>query len=147
QAYTTGVAFSPNFPTTIGTYQAAFGGLSDAYVTKLDATGSVLYYSTYLGRLSAEEGVGLVLGGPAGDQVFLVGSTFSRFFPVSRETFDHGWNGGYDTFLTQIDPYTSCPAGYSEYGTGWPGSNDTIPTLTLTASPVICSDFSLEIGN
>src|SRR5262249_40359565 len=98
-------------------------------------------------KLSADEGVGLVLGGPSQDQVFVVGSTFSRVFPTTSDAYDHSWNGGYDVYITQVDPHTSCPAGYSQYGTGWPGSGDTIPNLTLDAAPVICSDFSLEIGN
>jgi hypothetical protein len=147
QVYCTGVTFSSDFPSTLGSYEPEFGGLSDAYVVKLDATGSILYYSTFLGRLSADDGVGLVLGGPSGDQVFLVGSTFSRFFPMSKDNYDRSWNGGYDAYLAQVDPHSSCQAGYSQYGDGWPGSNDTIPSLTLTAPPVICSDFSLEIGN
>jgi len=57
-AYVTGTTSSPNFPTTPGGFQPAFAGgrsnqegqyPTDAYVTKLNATGSALVYSTYLG--------------------------------------------------------------------------------------------------
>src|SRR5712671_3068602 len=49
-AYVTGYAGSTDFPTTAGAYQPAFtGGAGDAFVTKLDPTGSGLVYSTYLG--------------------------------------------------------------------------------------------------
>src|SRR6266853_906649 len=47
-AYVTGIAASPNFPTTPGAFNPdpANGG---AFVTKLDPSGSTLIYSTFLG--------------------------------------------------------------------------------------------------
>src|SRR2546427_6820984 len=48
-AYVTGQTFSPNFPTTAGAFQTDLRGSDDAFVTKLDPTGSTLVYSTYLG--------------------------------------------------------------------------------------------------
>jgi len=53
-AYVTGTTSSANFPTTTGAYQTIFGGIADAFVTKLNATGSGLVYSTYLQRISCE---------------------------------------------------------------------------------------------
>src|SRR5262249_1995319 len=48
-AYVTGSTSSPNFPTTIGAYQTSYlGGGSNAFVTKLNASGSGLVYSTFL---------------------------------------------------------------------------------------------------
>ena len=55
-AYVTGYTASTNFPTTAGAAQTTNAGGFDAFVTKLDATGSGLVYSTYLGgsdRISA----------------------------------------------------------------------------------------------
>ena len=48
-AYVTGETGSTDFPTTAGAVQTTPAGNSDAFVTKLDATGSGLVYSTYLG--------------------------------------------------------------------------------------------------
>ena len=48
-AYVTGATFSTNFPTTPGAYQTSLGGNRDVFVTKLNATGTALTYSTYLG--------------------------------------------------------------------------------------------------
>src|SRR5882672_6446297 len=57
-AYLTGNTNSPNFPTTPGAFGTSLNGggsnfgtnsSSDAFVTKLNATGSALVYSTYLG--------------------------------------------------------------------------------------------------
>jgi Beta-propeller repeat len=58
-AYVTGytyiytATFSDNFPTTPGALQTTFGGgETDAFVSKLNSTGSALIYSTYLGGLN-----------------------------------------------------------------------------------------------
>ena len=48
-AYVTGFTFSTDFPTTAGAAQTTHAGDADAFVTKLDASGSWLGYSTYLG--------------------------------------------------------------------------------------------------
>lgn len=47
-AYVVGTTRSTNFPTA-NAVQAAYAGQSDAFVTKLNAAGSALVYSTYLG--------------------------------------------------------------------------------------------------
>ena len=49
---------SPNFP-TVNAVQPFIGGLSDAFVTKLNATGSALLYSTFLGGNLYDEARGI----------------------------------------------------------------------------------------
>lgn len=71
EAYVTGVATS-GFPVTTGAYQTVFGGGSrDAFVTKLNAAGSGLVYSTYLGGPGGDRATGLVLD--ASGDVFVCG--------------------------------------------------------------------------
>lgn len=48
-AYVAGMTSSSDFPTTPGAFQTALLGQGDAFVTKLNATGNALIYSTYLG--------------------------------------------------------------------------------------------------
>ncbi len=49
-AYVAGYTSDYNFPVTSNAFQKHFQGYSsNAFVTKLDATGSALIYSTYLG--------------------------------------------------------------------------------------------------
>ena len=49
-AYVTGYTSSTNFPTTAGAFQTALRRrCDDAFVTKLNAAGTALVYSTYLG--------------------------------------------------------------------------------------------------
>ena len=57
RAYITGVTDSRDFPTTPGAFQTAFtGACCNAFVTKFDATGSALVYSSYLGGSSISFG-------------------------------------------------------------------------------------------
>jgi Tol biopolymer transport system component len=39
-----------------------------------------------------------------------------------------------------------CPAGWTNYGTGWPGSSG-IPALTASGDPQLCTQQSLEVSN
>src|SRR5262249_36740004 len=48
-AYVTGVTGSTNFPTTVGAFQTTLAGGGDAFLTKLNPTGTGLVYSSYLG--------------------------------------------------------------------------------------------------
>lgn len=48
-AYVAGYNYAAGFPTTQGAYQTATRGLYDGFITKLNASGSALVYSTYLG--------------------------------------------------------------------------------------------------
>jgi hypothetical protein len=61
-AYVTGYTQSTDFPTTARAARTAYaGGFFDASVTKLDATGSGLVYSTYFGGSDFEEGLGIAV--------------------------------------------------------------------------------------
>ncbi|HYK63695.1 MAG TPA: SBBP repeat-containing protein, partial [Patescibacteria group bacterium] len=48
-AYVTGVTESADFPTTMGAYKTTPPGGGNMFVTKVEADGSGLVYSTYLG--------------------------------------------------------------------------------------------------
>ena len=60
-ALLTGFTESANYPTTPGAFQPALAGMTDAFVTKLNATGSGLMYSTYLGGTGADMGNAIAL--------------------------------------------------------------------------------------
>src|SRR5205823_65723 len=75
-AYVTGDTVDTDFPTTPGAFQPSFGGLRDAFVTKLNPTGSALVYSTYLGGSGIEGpsgGIALDIAGNA----YVTGTTTS----------------------------------------------------------------------
>ncbi len=125
-AYVTGYTNSVNFPTTSGAYQTACGGgcsgtTVDAFVSKIDPTGSFLVYSTYLGGTANDYGNGITLD--ASGNAFIVGQTFSTNFPTTAGAFqtkcspDNCASG--DVFVTELDS-TGSHLMYSTYlgGTG-----------------------------
>ena len=89
-AYVAGDTTSSNFPIASSVQQAFGGGLSDAFVTKLNSSGSALVYSTFLGGSLYDEGRGIALNG-SGD-AFATGSTSSDNFPTANPF--QGRNGG-----------------------------------------------------
>lgn len=61
--YVIGDTNSTNFPTTPGAFQITLAGGFDGYVTKLDANGAALMYSTYLGGTQNDENWGIAVDG------------------------------------------------------------------------------------
>jgi hypothetical protein len=59
-AYVTGTTYSNDFPLK-SPYQSSKKGNSDAFVAKLNTTGTALIYSTYLGQGNDDEGYGIAL--------------------------------------------------------------------------------------
>ncbi|HST52114.1 MAG TPA: FG-GAP-like repeat-containing protein [Pyrinomonadaceae bacterium] len=60
-AYVAGDTTATTFPTTTGALQTTHGASSDAFVTKMNATGTSLIYSTFLGGDSDEQGNGIAV--------------------------------------------------------------------------------------
>jgi hypothetical protein len=101
--YVTGITFSPDFPTTPGVFQEAFARRADAFVTKLDPTGSSLVFSTYLGTKGFDVAIGLDVN--SSGEVVVTGGTRSPKFPTTSGAFDTRYNGGpEDVFVTKLDP-------------------------------------------
>ena len=101
-AYLTGVTTSSDFPTTPEAFDtdcgtdASCNGLYDAYVSKLDPSGSTLVYSTYLG--GSDEDYGWDIAVDTLGQAYPVGTTNSPDFPFKR-----GWYcGGGNAFMTKL---------------------------------------------
>jgi hypothetical protein len=98
----TGETYSSNFPATPGAYDTTFnGGLSDAFVAKLNAAGSALNYATFLGGNSSEEGESIAID-PLGG-VYVTGFTFSPDFPATSGAFDNSQNGNSDAFVVRLN--------------------------------------------
>jgi len=119
-AYVTGFTQSTNFPTK-NPFQAAFGGHADAFVAKLNATGTALVYSTYLGGSGYDYGNGIAVDG-AGN-AFVTGWTSSTDFPTQNPL--QGASGGrYDAFVAKLNA-TGTALVYSTYlgGSGYDYGN------------------------
>jgi hypothetical protein len=100
--YVTGVTLSPDFPTTPGAFQARLGGGADAFVSKLDPSGSHLVYSTYLGGSFDDVAIGL--DADSSGNVVVTGFTASPQFPVTSGAYQTHFGGGFsDVFVTKLD--------------------------------------------
>ncbi|HEY0603437.1 MAG TPA: SBBP repeat-containing protein [Herpetosiphonaceae bacterium] len=98
-AYLAGSTGSTNFP-TVNAAQSGNAGLTDAFIAKLNSTGSALLYSTYLGGGNDDYGNDIaVLSGRA----YVVGDTTSIDLPTF-DGFQMAFGGGStDAFVVKLD--------------------------------------------
>jgi hypothetical protein len=104
RAYITGRTTSADFP-LVTPLQVAMRGSMDAFVTKLDATGTVLLYSTFIGGgsgldLYPEEGTGIAVD--SSGRAFVVGTTPSADFPVVSAAQAQYGGGSLDAFVVGL---------------------------------------------
>ncbi len=121
-AYVAGATKSNNFPTTSGAFQPKSRGSSDAFVTKLNAAGSALVYSTHLGGSTHDEGSGIAVDSVG--NAYVTGTTYSTSFPTTRGAYDRSFNGAIDGFVTKVNATGSALV----YSTHLGGSNTDQPS-------------------
>lgn len=104
-AYVTGCTDSANFPTTTGAYDRTCHGCSahgDAFVTKLNSTGTALVYSTFLGGSGLDVGYSIAVD--ASGNAYVAGSATSSDFPVTTGAFQTTKAaGGQVGFITKMN--------------------------------------------
>ncbi|MEO7910867.1 MAG: SBBP repeat-containing protein, partial [Roseiflexaceae bacterium] len=100
-AYMTGLTPSANFPITAGAFQETKSGGDDAYVVKLNATGSNLVFSTYLGGTGDERGSDIK--SDATGAVYVTGRSASANFPIFA-SYGSVANTGQNVFVTKLNP-------------------------------------------
>lgn len=106
-AYVTGNTASADFPTTPGAFDTSYSGNQDVFVTKVNAAGSALVYSTFLGGgalnfVGNDEGLGIAVN--LAGNAFVTGLTRSSQFPTTVGAFDTSINGDLDAFVTKVNP-------------------------------------------
>ena len=104
--YLTGLSVSPNFPGATGSsLQPTPGGDYDAFVTKINSTGTAIVWSTYLGGSGGNE-YGQAIAVDASGYVYVAGSTNSLDFPGIGSGSLQPAYGGYwrDMFLVKLVP-------------------------------------------
>ncbi len=119
----TGRTTSPDFPVTANAFKRACsadpnGNCSDAFVSKLNANGSALMFSTYLGG-TAEDEARAVAVDSAGN-AYVAGRTLSSDFPMVSPYSAASFHGGFVSKLSTLGNLV-----YSTYfGTGPAGASD-----------------------
>lgn len=114
--------------------EAAFiggGGFRDAFVTKLNPTGTAVLFTTYLGGSDSDVAHGVAIDDDG--NLFVAGETFSRDFPVANALQPTRVNTTFsDAFVTKLDP-TGGTVLFSTYLGGSTGS-DVATAIALDAS-------------
>jgi YD repeat-containing protein len=176
-AYVTGQTYSTDFPTTLHAVQTMYQGGLDAFVTKLNATGTAPIYSTYLGGSMADSGAGddqgFGIAVDASGNAYVTGETNSTNFPTvnplqsalqgnsSDDAFVSKLNAGgtalfYSTYLgghlnyhTDYGSAIAVDYAGSAYITGYASSTDfpTTPWAFQTAARGSGDAFVTKIGD
>jgi hypothetical protein len=107
-AYVTGYTHSANFPATAGAYKRVSGIAANtngiAFVSKLNATGTGLVYSTFLGtakKNGTEHVVGTGIAVDAAGNAYLTGMTGNNF-PLVNAT-QRPYRGRYDAYVAKLN--------------------------------------------
>lgn len=146
-AYITGETSPGDFPVTAGAFDTTPNEGIDAYITKFDASGSALVYSTFLGGKSDDYGYSICID--PYNRAYVTGITDSEDFPVS-DAFDKTYNGNDDVFVTKLNASGSALIystflGGTEFDFGWDLSLDTFECAYITGY-TLSTDFPTTTG-
>ncbi|WP_074410380.1 SBBP repeat-containing protein [Aquimarina megaterium] len=96
-----GFTNSVDYPTTTKAFQTDFGGVRDAFVTRLNLNKREIVYSTYLGGEKDDNPRNLVVNKQG--YAFIVGNTASKNFPIVNSQ-ERNLRGDDDAFIAMLDP-------------------------------------------
>ena len=131
-AYVTGYTSSTDFPTSTYAYSTTPGSWydsgegtwnynDDAFVAKLNSTGSSLLYSTYFGSGNGQtvgswndRGWSIAVGGNR--YAYISGYTTGSVFPT-KNAYDDTKNANYSAFVAKLDPSATSSAASLVYST------------------------------
>ena len=105
--YIAGTAGDADFPTTAGAFDRTFHGgcdplgCGDAFVAKLNPSGSALVYATFLGGSAPDHARSIAVDGSG--NVYVTGETYSSDFPTTLGAFDRTFHGEADGFVAKLN--------------------------------------------
>ncbi len=99
--YVTGSALSADFPMTPGAHDPVYNGFMDVFVSHLDATGSALLASTFLGGNNLDEARAVAID--SSGAITLGGWTASSDFPATPGAYMTSLQGQADAFVARLD--------------------------------------------
>jgi hypothetical protein len=143
--WATGRTYRSNFPTTPNAQKRLPppSGSTDAFVMRLNPSGGLLEYSSFLGANDGYDlGSDIALGSTG--NVFVTGATTSTSFPVTEDAEQPLLNGGvatsgttrYDAYLTEINGVSGALV-YSTYLGGGEDESDVDVAVDSSGSAVL----------
>ena len=131
-AYVAGFTSSPDFP-SVNADQPASGGSYDAFIAKLNASGSALTDTDFLGGSGADSGYGIALD--SAGSAYMTGQTSSSNFPLKTPVQSSPGTSGLAAFVARfIFGATGPPTAVSVTP---PGSSGSSQTFTLVYSDTL----------
>ena len=150
-AYVAGSTVSTDFATTTDAFQRTYGGgNADAFITKVDAAGATILYSSFLGGTNTESGNAIAIDSDSPPGAYVAGQTCSLDFPLSNPA--HATPGGNcDAFASKIgvlEGIAISPTGLT-FAPQTQGTTSQPQTVTLVSgvSPVTITSISLTGAN
>jgi YD repeat-containing protein len=95
----TGTTSSSDFTTT-NAYDSSFNGGDDAFVAKLNAAGTQLRYSTFLGGSAGKWVADLAVDGSGA--AYVLGTTSASNVATTADAYDRTYNGADDLFIAKL---------------------------------------------
>jgi uncharacterized protein (TIGR03437 family) len=134
--YIAGFTNSPTFP-TVNAIQPAFGGVEDAFITRLNAADASISYSTFLGgsRVDNARGVAVDSFGNA----YITGYTVSLDFPQVNPL-QPGYGGNIDAFVAKVNASGSALI-YSSYFGGSSAENNGLISENIPSCAIAVDNF------
>jgi len=129
-AFITGVTFSDNF-TTVAAFQPANRGQGDAFVARVNPTGTAMVYSSFLGGAGADEGAGIAID--SSGNAYVVGTTASGDFNT-KNPLQASNRGQQDVFVSKV-PLDGSALVYSTYLGGQ--RNDVGNAIAVDAAGIV----------
>lgn len=99
--YITGYTTSTDYITTAGAFQTINKGDVDGFITKLNASGTALIYSTYIGGNNGDYSRAIAID--TYNNAYITGSTNSNNFVTSNGAFQNVYNGLDDIFVCKLN--------------------------------------------
>jgi Beta-propeller repeat/Abnormal spindle-like microcephaly-assoc'd, ASPM-SPD-2-Hydin len=121
-AYVVGQTLSTDFPVSTGAFQTTCGSCTgsspqtDGFVAKVNATGSALPYSTYLGGTGEDTAFAVAVSSTG--EAYVAGETGSRDFPVTPGAFQSATTGGISAYVTHLNAKGSSEVYSTYFGNG-----------------------------
>jgi hypothetical protein len=146
-AYITGVTQSINFPTTPGAVQTMYGsgpsggGYGEVFISKLNASGTALVYSTYLGGSGYTVG-GTAIAVDASGDAYITGLAGSSF-PTTPGAFQQKSSVS-GPFVTELNP-TGSALVYSTYLTGSTGGDEGLGIAVNAAGNAYVTGYTYSL--
>src|SRR5262249_972325 len=125
-----------NFPTTPGAFETtdASFGRGVAFVTKFNASGSALAYSTYLGGPDSYDDAGEHIAVDSAGNAYVAGQTLALDFPTTPGAFQTTTTApNVEGFVTKLNASGSALV-YSTYLGGTTGNGDAAYAIAVDAA-------------